>query len=86
MKPHVHVLAALWLAMASTMGIAQKLTERLGKPFIVENKVGGSGTIGTQAAASAAPDGLSPEAYDKFIKDETKRWGELARAAGVKPE
>ena len=48
----------------SARQIAQKLTEQLGKPFIVENKVGGSGTIGMQAAASAAPDGLTLLAND----------------------
>jgi tripartite-type tricarboxylate transporter receptor subunit TctC len=34
----------------------------------------------------AEPGGMAPEAYAKFIRDETVRWGELARGAGVKPE
>jgi tripartite-type tricarboxylate transporter receptor subunit TctC len=34
----------------------------------------------------AEPGGMAPEAFAKFIADDTKRWGELARAAGVKPE
>ncbi len=38
------------------------------------------------AAQGAEPGGIAPEAFAQFIRDETKRWGELARAAGVKPE
>jgi hypothetical protein len=29
---------------------------------------------------------MSPEAYGKFVRDETVRWSELARGAGVNPE
>lgn len=36
---------------------AQKLTERLGRPFLVENRAGGGGHIGAEAVARAAPDG-----------------------------
>jgi tripartite-type tricarboxylate transporter receptor subunit TctC len=39
--------------------IADALTTRLGKPFIVENKGGAGGIIGAKAAASAAPDGYT---------------------------
>jgi tripartite-type tricarboxylate transporter receptor subunit TctC len=37
----------------------QKLGERLGQQFIVDNRPGGAGTIGTAAAAKAAPDGYT---------------------------
>lgn len=37
--------------------VADKLSPRLGKPVIVENKVGAGGNIGTDAVAKAAPDG-----------------------------
>ncbi len=39
--------------------IAPRLQERLGKPVIVENRVGGGGVIATNAVAKAAPDGLT---------------------------
>jgi len=37
--------------------VADKLAPRLGQPVIVENKVGASGNVGTDAVAKAAPDG-----------------------------
>lgn len=37
--------------------LAQRLTERVGQSFIVENRAGASGMIGTEFAARAAPDG-----------------------------
>src|SRR5262245_15956412 len=36
---------------------AQKLTERFGKQFYVENIAGATGNVGTAQAARAAPDG-----------------------------
>ena len=39
--------------------IADKLRERLGQPIVVENKGGAGGTIGSDAAAKAAPDGYT---------------------------
>jgi len=39
--------------------VAQKLGERLGQQFIVENRPGAGGTIGTAQAARAAPDGYT---------------------------
>ena len=39
--------------------VAQKLSERLGQPLVIENRGGGGGTIGTAATAKTAPDGYS---------------------------
>jgi tripartite-type tricarboxylate transporter receptor subunit TctC len=39
--------------------IAPKLSERLGKPVIVENRAGAGSTLGTALGAKAAPDGYT---------------------------
>src|SRR5215813_9202173 len=39
--------------------IGQWLTDRFGKPFVVENRPGAGGTIGTEAVVRAQPDGYS---------------------------
>src|SRR6476646_351151 len=39
--------------------VGQKLTEHWGKPVVIENLVGGSGSIGANAVARAAPDGYT---------------------------
>jgi tripartite-type tricarboxylate transporter receptor subunit TctC len=54
--------------------IARKLTDVLGKPFIVENRGGANGNIGAAAAAGAPPDGYTllltttgPLVYNRLI-------------------
>jgi tripartite-type tricarboxylate transporter receptor subunit TctC len=39
--------------------LAQKLSESLGKPFLIENRGGANGNIGTEAAARSASDGAT---------------------------
>jgi tripartite-type tricarboxylate transporter receptor subunit TctC len=39
--------------------LAQRLSDRLGKPFVVENRTGAGTTIGTASVARAAPDGYT---------------------------
>ena len=39
--------------------VSQKLTERLKQPFVIDNKPGAGGNIGTEMAARAAPDGYT---------------------------
>ena len=39
--------------------VAQKLSERMGQQFVVENRGGAGGTIGTAATAKANPDGYT---------------------------
>jgi tripartite-type tricarboxylate transporter receptor subunit TctC len=39
--------------------IGQALTERLGQPFVIENRGGAGGTLSTEAVVRAAPDGYT---------------------------
>jgi tripartite-type tricarboxylate transporter receptor subunit TctC len=39
--------------------VSQRLAERLGQQIVVDNRVGGSATIGTEAVARAEPDGYT---------------------------
>jgi tripartite-type tricarboxylate transporter receptor subunit TctC len=64
--------------------VAPKLSERLGKPVVVENRPGGGSTIGTAAGAKAPPDGhtlgipgsgsmaISPAMYKSLPYDPVK--------------
>jgi tripartite-type tricarboxylate transporter receptor subunit TctC len=64
--------------------VAQKLTERLGKPFIVENRPGAGTATATTAVAKSAPDGhtllfapsgtfaINPALYKKLAYDPLK--------------
>ena len=39
--------------------LAQRLSDQLGQPFVVENRAGGNGTIGADAVAKAPADGYT---------------------------
>jgi tripartite-type tricarboxylate transporter receptor subunit TctC len=39
--------------------IGQKLSDRLGQPVVIENRVGGGGSVGTEQVARADPDGTT---------------------------
>jgi tripartite-type tricarboxylate transporter receptor subunit TctC len=71
--------------------IGQWLSERLGQPFVIENRPGAGGNIGTEAVVNASPDGytlllvnpgsaINATLYDKlnynFIRD-------IAPVAGI---
>jgi tripartite-type tricarboxylate transporter receptor subunit TctC len=86
-KRPVHVIVPFAPAGGSDITarlIGQWLSERLGQPFVIENRPGGGGNIGTEAAVRASPDGytllyvttanaINATLYDKlnfnFIRD-----------------
>ena len=39
--------------------LGQPLSERLGQPFVIENRPGANGNMGTEAVVRAAPDGYT---------------------------
>ena len=55
--------------------IGQKLSAQLGQPFVIENRVGANGNIGTQAVINASPDGhtllfvAAPNAINAVLYD-----------------
>lgn len=75
--------------------MAQQLTERTGQPFIVENRAGAGGNVGSDAVAKAEPDGhtllltASPPLtsnialYEKMPFDPAKAFAPVALIASV---
>jgi tripartite-type tricarboxylate transporter receptor subunit TctC len=55
--------------------LAQWLGERLGQPFVIENRSGAASNVGTEAVVNAAPDGYtvlmvsSPQAINATLYD-----------------
>ena len=74
--------------------LAQKLSESLGQAFVVENRSGAGGNIGTVAAAKSAPDGytilvassgyfVNPTLYAKAGYDAYKDFAPVTMAAAA---
>jgi tripartite-type tricarboxylate transporter receptor subunit TctC len=72
--------------------VGQKLAERLGQPFVTENRPGAGGNIGVEIAAKAGPDGYtilftstalatSPSLYKKLNFDPIKDLAPIALVA-----
>jgi tripartite-type tricarboxylate transporter receptor subunit TctC len=72
--------------------LAQKMSERLGQPIVIENKPGANGLIGTDAVAKAKPDGytilmtdrgalgINPSLYAKLPYDSRKDFASIGIA------
>ena len=75
--------------------LGQKLTEMWGQQIIVENRAGASGTIGTELAARAAPDGytlfmgtlgnlsVNKHLYPKMSSDPLKDFAPITKVVDV---
>ncbi len=76
-------------------GVAPHLSDRLGKPVVVENRPGAGSVIGTAAGAKASPDGytlvmagsgslaISATLYKKLPYDPTKDFAPLLLSAKI---
>ena len=79
--------------VARTLG--QKMSERLGQPMVVENRVGAGGLTGTAYAATTAPDGYTllvngtgglaifPSLYAKLPYDTLRDFAPIILTSGV---
>jgi tripartite-type tricarboxylate transporter receptor subunit TctC len=73
--------------------VAQQLTERMGRQFVVENRAGATGMIGAEVVAKAPPDGYSlyiasqtthavaPYMYSKPLYDPVKEFATVTLVA-----
>ncbi len=73
--------------------VAQKLSERLGQPIVIENRGGAGGTLGTAVVARAAPDGytlavaststhvVAPSVYSKLDYDPVRDFAPVSLVA-----
>jgi tripartite-type tricarboxylate transporter receptor subunit TctC len=91
-KPVIVVLPAVTGGPVDviTRSVSDRLRERLGQPFVVENRPGAGGTIGTASVARAAPDGytllfsidppvvVNPALFEKVPYDPVKDFAPVA--------
>jgi tripartite-type tricarboxylate transporter receptor subunit TctC len=74
--------------------VAQKLSERWGRSFFIENIPAGAGNVGTELAAKAAPDGytivvvtssffINPGLYERIRYDPVKDFSPLTMIASA---
>jgi len=75
--------------------VAQTLSQSLGQPFVVDNRPGAGGNIGSDIVAKAAPDGytllmgtvgthaINPSLYAKMPYDHVKDFAPVILVAGV---
>ena len=77
--------------------VAENLTQSLGQPFIVENRAGAGGALGTEVVAKSAPDGytlvmgtigalaIGPALYSKLGYDPVRDFAPIANL-GLTPQ
>jgi tripartite-type tricarboxylate transporter receptor subunit TctC len=74
--------------------LAQKLADKLGQPFVVDNRPGASGVLGTEITSKAPPDGytinfmtashaVTPTYYEKLPYDPIKDFASIGSVGSV---
>jgi tripartite-type tricarboxylate transporter receptor subunit TctC len=74
--------------------LAQKLSDKLGQPFVVDNRPGASGVLGTEITSKAPPDGhtlnfmtashaVTPAYYEKLPYDPIKDFASIGSVGSV---
>lgn len=75
--------STVWYAMAAPKGTPAAIVDTVNKA--VNKALGQSDVAKMLALQSGVVMGGSPADADRFFRDETKRWGGVIKAAGIKP-
>jgi tripartite-type tricarboxylate transporter receptor subunit TctC len=71
-----------WWGISTPAGVPKEIRGRLTKVFaeILQDP----GTRKRLAAEAAEPREMEPEAFRQYIRDEVKKWSEVAKRAGIR--
>jgi tripartite-type tricarboxylate transporter receptor subunit TctC len=75
---------SLWYGIAAPAGTPQPVVRRLNSELAKILEV--PGIRESFAKQGADPAGGSPEQFDAFIREESARWREVVKQAGIKPD
>ena len=76
--------ATVWIAIGTPKNTAAEIVDRLNKEInggLVDPEI-----VTRLTDLGGVPMTVSPVDLDKFVVDETEKWGKLVRAANIKPE
>jgi tripartite-type tricarboxylate transporter receptor subunit TctC len=71
-----------WFGTVAPAGTPREIVNRLN--LEIRNALGAPDVKERAVSAGAEPAPSSPEAFAAYIREETKKWGEVVRTAGVK--
>ncbi|HEY1541698.1 MAG TPA: tripartite tricarboxylate transporter substrate binding protein [Xanthobacteraceae bacterium] len=74
--------ASLWFGLLAPSGTPQPVLERIGRA--AGKAMRAPDAVTAMSAQGFEPIGNSPDKFGAYLKDEIKRWADVAKAAGVK--
>jgi len=77
-------VAANWFGLTAPKGTAPQAIEYIRKEVV--RALAAPDVKERLAALGLEPSGISPEELGKILQEDTKRWTDVIRAAGIKPE